>query len=276
MSVRIRGKAKTWGIPKGCKIVWDGKDWYGSSTVDCVPERQTGNNALGLDFGGKTAIATSNGGFVKAPRFQTQAQEKVNLLSKKLGRKQQPVKGKSQASRRWKKYQGKIRRVKRIEANRRCNWSHQVAAQMVSSNRLVATEKLNLKGMTRKGKRQKTGLNRSIVDVAIGKTKDGIKYKVEEANGVYLETPTRQLKPTPPCAKRWETKPKTWSDRVHHCQGCGHSEDRDINAAQVILIGARGQELSSSDVEPSSSVSCGSMKKTRGKEAQKQPAQRSG
>jgi len=45
------------------------------------------------------------------------------------------------------------------------------------------------------------------------------------------------------------------SDRVHVCQHCGHFEDRDVNAAQVMLAIARGQELSSLDVELPSSTS---------------------
>ena len=48
-----------------------------------------------------------------------------------------------------------------------------VAAHIVSNHSLVVTEKLNLKGMTRKAKkgskrkRQKSGLNRNLLDVAI-------------------------------------------------------------------------------------------------------------
>ncbi len=78
-------------------------------------------------------------------------------------------------------------------------------------------------------------------------TKDAIKYKVIEAGGVYLEAPTQKLKPTQRCAKCWKTTKKTLSERVHVCQHCGHQEDRDINAAQVMLAWARGQELSSLD-----------------------------
>ncbi len=101
---------------------------------------------------------------------------------------------------------------------------------------------------------------RSLLDVAIGMTKDAIKYKVLEAKGVYLEAPTQKLKPTQRCAKCWDTTKKTLSDRVHVCQYCGHQEDRDINAAQVMLAWARGQELSSLDGSRPSSTNCGNMR----------------
>ena len=47
-----------------------------------------------------------------------------------------------------------------------------------------------------KRKRQKTGLNRNLLDVGIGMLKQAIKYKANEAGAIYLEAPTRSLKPT--------------------------------------------------------------------------------
>ena len=287
--IPIRGKARTWGTPSTCTIFWSNNKWYASITVNCVPERETGSGAVGLDFGCKVAVATSDGEFIEAPKFQAKAAQKVKRLSKQLRRKRRPEKAprpssnriragkrgktrKTKASRRWRKVQGKISRVQRQVSNQRHDWSHKVAAQIVSSNSLVATEKLtpkvpplaSLKGMTRKGfgkrKKSKAGLNRSLLDVAIGMTKDAIKYKVIEAGGTYLEAPTQKLKPTQRCAKCWETTKKTLSERVHVCQYCEHQEDRDINAAQVILKWARGQELSSLDVESPGSTNCGSMR----------------
>ena len=100
-------------------------------------------------------------------------------------------------------------------------------------------------------------------------TSDAIKYKVLEAGGVYLEAPTQKLKPTQRCAKCGEITPKTLSDRVHVCQHCGHTDDRDINAARVCLAWARRQELSSLDAELPTSVDCGSMRKVGAQKRQK-------
>ncbi len=59
--VQIRGKPRTWGIPKTCTIVWDRQHWIASITVECAPKRKTGTGAVGLDFGSIVAIATSEG-----------------------------------------------------------------------------------------------------------------------------------------------------------------------------------------------------------------------
>jgi len=115
---------------------------------------------------------------------------------------------------------------------------------------LVAGEELNVKGMTSsaakgKRKRQKAGLNRSILEVGFATIGQLLGYKLAEAGGFYLESPTRKLKPTQRCVKCWELTPKTLADRMHVCSNpdCCHTEDRDVNAAQVNLTWARGQEL---------------------------------
>ncbi|WP_413160591.1 RNA-guided endonuclease InsQ/TnpB family protein [Capilliphycus salinus ALCB114379] len=277
ITIQMRGKARTWGIPKTCTIFWRNRKWYASITVECCSVRQTGKGAIGLDFGSKVAVATSDGDLIESPKFLKQASGQITQLSKGLRRKRKPEKRKVKASRRWKKINAQIGKIKRKVANQRQDWTHKVAAQIVSGNSLVATEKLNLKGMTRKAKkgskrkRQKAGLNRNLLDVAIGMLRESIKYKVIEAGGVFLEAPTQQLKPTQRCNKCWELTPKTLNDRVHICSHCGHNEDRDINAAQVCLTWARGWEPASLDAESQSSTDCGSMKQLWTKKRQKRP-----
>jgi len=126
----------------------------------------------------------------------------------------------------------------------RLDWAHKRTAEIVSYNSLVVTEKLNIKGMTsktKKGKRkrQKTGLNRSILDVGWGMMRGMLEYKEPEANGVYLEAPTQQLKPSQRCPECWQVKPKTLAERLHICD-CGCTEDRDVASAKVCLLWARG------------------------------------
>ena len=135
----------------------------------------------------------------------------------------------------------------------------------------------DVKGMTakaKKGKRkaQKAGLNRSILEVGFGMIGKMLDYKLNEAGGFYVESPTRQLKPSQRCAKCWELTPKTLADRVHTCQHCGHTEDRDINAAQVNLIWAQGLGTSLLDAESSSSTQCGSMRQLGAKKRHKSNA----
>jgi len=280
-SIQIRGKARTWGIPSTCTIVYRNNRWYASITVQCNPTRETGSGAIGLDLGCKDAITLSTGEKVAKPDFIKQGLQKVKVASKKLRRKRAPNRNKKiKASRRWRKARKEVSNRARKVARQRENWLHQTTSSIVSGNSLVAGEQLNVRGMTRKGKkqkRQKAGLNRSILDVGFGMIGDMIAYKQAEAGGFYVESPTKTLKPTQRCAKCWELTPKTLANRVHICSNpaCQHTCDRDINAAQVNLIWARGKELASLGAESPSSTSCGSMKQLGAKKRQKLALQQS-
>lgn len=267
--IQIRGTARQWGKPTTCTIVYRNSNWYASITVNCEPQRETGVGAVGLDFGCLTAVAMSDGTMVENPRYLAATKAKISAASKSKQRKTKPnFKKKIKASKRWRKASKKVSRLQRKVGTQRQNWVHQVAAEIVSSNSLVATEKLNIKNMTRKAhigstrKAQKTGLNRSILDVGMGMLRSAIEYKVAEAGGIFVEVPTQKVKPSQRCAKCWELTPKTLASRVHICQHCQHTEDRDINSAQICLIWARGQELTSPSVDESSSTftHCGGFK----------------
>lgn len=145
--VQMRGKARTWGKPTTCTIVYRNDKWYASITVNCEPVRETEIAAVGIDFGTLTAIACSDGAKIENPRFLGKAQAKIRKASIDQRRKQSPnFKKKIKASKRWKKATKKASKQQTRVANQRSNWAHSVAAQIVSSNSMVATEKLISKG----------------------------------------------------------------------------------------------------------------------------------
>lgn len=258
--IQLRGQARTWGKPIICTIFYRNGNWYASITVQCQPVRETEGGAIGIDLGCKEAITLSTGKQISKPGFIKEGQRKVKVASKRLRRKRAPNRNKKiKASRRWKQERRVVSKLQRKVTRQREDWLHKTTSDIVSGNSLVGGEQLNVKGMmgkAKKGKRkrQKAGLNRSILEVGFGMIGQMLAYKEAEAGGFYVESPTRTLKPTQRCAKCWELTPKNLADRVHICSHCSHTEDRDINAAQVNLIWARGQELSSSDAESSSST----------------------
>jgi putative transposase len=266
--IQMRGKARNWGIPTTCTIMFRNGAWLASITVQCSPTRETGAESVGIDLGCKDAVTLSTGEKIAKPNFIKEGQQKVKVASKKLRRKRSPNRNKKvKGSRRWKRERQKVSKLQRKVARQREDWLHKTTSNIVSGNSLVAGEKLNIKGMTatvKKGKpkAQKAGLNRSILDVGFGMIGQMLEYKLAEAGGFYVESPTQTLKPTQRCATCWELTPKTLADRVHVCSNpnCNHTEDRDVNAAQVNITWARGQELSSLGAESLSSTACGSMR----------------
>lgn len=99
--------------------------------------------------------------------------------------------------------------------------------------------------MTRKAKKgkrkkQKAGLNKSILDVGFGMLKSAIKYKIEEGGGQFIEVPTKKIKPSQTCPKCGHQHPKTLDERIHHCACCGYQQDRDVASAEVCLYWVLG------------------------------------
>jgi putative transposase len=231
-SIQMRGKARIWGKPTTCTIVYRNGKWYASITVELTDlqaaARQTDFGAVGIDFGCKSALAITDGethSFVEAPKFLGKAEVQVKHLSKGKRRKVAPNRRKKQkASSRWKKTQSKISKVTRKSANQRANWVHQVASDIVRCNSFVATEKLEVFKMTaraKKGKRkkQKAGLNKSILDVGFGMLRSAIQYKVIEAGGVFVEVPTRTVKPSQTCPNCGNQQ-KNQSEKRSQCKVC--------------------------------------------------------
>jgi putative transposase len=284
-SIRMRGKARTWGRPTTCTIVYRNGKWYASITVECNPISETGEGAIGIDFGTYHAVAMSDGTLIENPRFQAKSTDKLKQASKQKRRKRAPnFKKKVKASKRWKKASSKVSKIQRKVANQRQNWIHKVAAQIVSSNSLVATEELNLKGMTRsckkgsKRKAQKTGLNRSMLDVGIGELTKAIEYKLQEASGFLVYVPTKKVKPSQTCPDCGHQRKKDLSERIHHCSECGTTYDRDVAAAMVMLSWAlgisvlnRGEEIPTSGLRHT-----GGWKQISSLKRQKPRTQRSG
>lgn len=239
--IQMRGKARQWGNPSTCTILNRNGKWYASITVNCEVVRVTSDGAIGLDFGVHHAIAMSDGAIIDAPKFLAKAAKEIKKANKEKRRKRAPNrKKKIKASNRYKKAQRKVSTLIRKVGRQRQNWVHQESSSIVRSNSLIATEKLNIKGMTRKAKKgskrkaQKTGLNRNLLDVGIGMTKTAIEYKVIEAGGSYTEIPTQKVKPSQTCPMCGRVQKKELSERVHSCP-CGCIEDRDVAAAQVML-----------------------------------------
>lgn len=130
-----------------------------------------------------------------------------------------------------------------------------------------------------KRKRQKTGLNRSILDVGWGMLTSAIKYKLEEGGGVFVDVPTKKVKPSQTCPKCLNQQKKELSERVHCCQKCGYTTDRDLAAAEVMILwatnsGAFGTSVlrrgaSSSTKSTKERKNCGSMRQLGAKKRQK-------
>jgi putative transposase len=271
--IKMRGKARVWGHPKVLDIVYRNGKWYASIVLE-VDEtllknsRKTDSGTIAIDLGCNDAIAWTNGeenGLVPAPRFFRKAEQKNKQLGKAKRRKRSPnFKKKVKASRRWKKTQKLVSKLNQKVANQRQNFVHQETTRIISGNSTVVTEKLEVKNMSakaKKGKRrkQKAGLNKSILDVGMGMIKDALKAKLSDIDGLFVEVPTFLVKPSQTCPKCGHQEKKSLDQRTHVCNNCGYIQQRDIASAEVMLLwhstNLQGLGTSLLDVDDSISTS---------------------
>ncbi|MEA5593858.1 transposase [Rivularia sp. UHCC 0363] len=248
--IQMRGKARLWGHPKALDIVNRNGKWYASIVLEVdntllKNSRPSEGGTIAIDLGCNDAIAWTNGednGLVEAPRFFRKAEKRNKQLGKAKRRKRSPnFKKKIKASRRWKKIQKLVSKLYRKIANQRQNFVHQETTRIISGNSTVVTEKLEVKNIlakAKKGKRkkQKAGLNKSILDVGMGMIKQSLKAKLADIDGLFVEVPTRIVKPSQTCPKCGYQEKKELSQRTHICNNCGYTQQRDIASAEVMLL----------------------------------------
>ena len=93
--------------------------------------------------------------------------------------------------------------------------------------------------------------------------------------------PTVKVKPSQTCPECGDQRKKTLSLRMHQCQMCGCTEDRDVAAAKVMLQWALGTSVikrgeQSSTVPTKERKNCGAMRQLGSQKRQKRLSERSG
>ncbi|XFA73011.1 transposase [Thermosynechococcaceae cyanobacterium Okahandja] len=262
ITVKMRGKAKHWGTPTTLTIVYKPSkhQWFASFTVEVVtPAPKFGSESelsyqsiVAYDLGTETALTLFDGSNfeeIENPRFTHKNEEQVRKVAKQKRRKRAPKKG-VKASRRWRKINKRESNLKAKVARQRRDWQHKVTSEIARRYDIGVTEKLNTKGMTRaakKGsqrKKQKAGLNKSILSVGFGTLNRMLSYKIEEKGGLVLQLPTREIKPSQRCPKCGAVH-QEWAElgnRYHVCSDCGFEISRDKGAAMVMYKVATNQQ----------------------------------
>lgn len=170
--------------------------------------------AIGIDFGIKTTITTSEGEKYDISIRET---ERLKGLQKKLERQIKGSKG-------WYETRDRIRREYERIANRRRAKANQVYHDIVTGRVFVVMQDENIKGW------QKGLFGKQVQNSALGTLKRKL-----EANPCVLviDRSFPSTKMCPHCGAINEDI--TLSERVFSCK-CGYREDRDVKAAKTLLL----------------------------------------
>jgi putative transposase len=239
--VKFKAHRQWEGIPKQVTIKRVGKKWIGRVACDIgqAPEKCVVSNPVGIDLGVTTLATLSDGSEIQNPRFVRKHATAIERAQKNLARKKRGSKNRLRAKE-------VARRAYQRMADARKNYCHHVSKQLVETYDLIVHEDLKIGNMTRSAKgtikdpgknvRQKSGLNRSIMDAAWGMLIWQIIYKAESA-GKWV-VPVNPRNTSQMCSVCGAIVRKKLSERLHVCD-CGTILGRDHNAAINILALAR-------------------------------------
>jgi len=233
------------GRVKTIQIRREGRRWMLILSCDDVPANPlptTGKHA-GVDVGITSFATTSDGQHVENPRWARAAGAKLTAAQQRLSRAKRGSKNRRLRRETVAAWHRKI-------ANRRRDFHHKIARNLVKSYDLVAVEDLAIANMLRRAKpvpdsdnpgaflpngaRRKSGLNRSISDAGWGQFVSILRAKAEDAGRTWIEVDPRHTSDgCEKCGHAARENRVTQAEFV--CQACGHTAHADEHAARNIL-----------------------------------------
>ena len=172
---------------------------------------------IGIDFGIKTAITTSEG---EKFDISVREQERLKGLQKKLARQKKGSEG-------WYDTRKRIQREYERLSNKRKAIANQVYHDIVTGRKLVVIQDENIKGW------HKGLFGKQVQNSALGT----LKRKLMANDKVLVID--RFFPSTRMCICGYMHDSITLSDRVFVCPSCGYTEDRDVKSAKTLLLAGK-------------------------------------
>lgn len=223
MSEELRFKGKV----MAATVSREADRWFISLQVDTEVSPQHGSEVIGVDLGVKDAVVLSDGSKFTGPK---PLKRRMRTLKKRQRKHSRKVKGSNNR----KKSALILARLHRKIKNQRKDFLHKVSSHIVSKTKTIVIEDLNVRGMLKNH-----CLARATSDIGFYEFRRQLEYKCR-MNDVELIIADRWFPSTKLCRFCGSLNKMPLSERVYKCD-CGHTEDRDVNAAQNLrTLGFRG------------------------------------
>ena len=227
------------GKPKSITVRCRAGRWFMSvctegprAVEDCVDL-----GPVGVDMGIKNFATLSDGTMIPPVNSLKKALEKLRRAQKALARKKK-------GSKRWAKARRLVAKIYFDIANIRLDHVQKVSTTVSKNHAVVIMEDLRIKNMTASASgtleepgtnvRQKSGLNRSILDQGWGKFRVLLEHKLKRRGGeLILVPPHYTSQKCPMCGHTHKDNRKTQAD--FKCLACGYENNADIVGAMNVL-----------------------------------------
>ncbi|MDE1860439.1 MAG: transposase [Candidatus Micrarchaeota archaeon] len=234
----IEGKIKTLSIKK------DADRYYAVFTAITdikIPEVEN-SNPVGIDLGLNSFIALSEGTKMEKPKFMQQKRKRIAIWQKRVARR-------DKGSKRREKAKAGLQKTYEHMANQSDDYLHKLSKTLVTSGYTsFAVEDLQIQNMVKNHR-----LAGAIHNASWNRFIQLLSYKAESAGLRIGKVDARNTSKT--CSNCGNIQDMPLSDRTYHCQRCGMSKDRDINASINILhrattLGQRGSHAQGENARP--------------------------
>jgi putative transposase len=198
--------------------------------VRSIPATRAPEKVIGVDVGISTLYtgATPNGEqvlMVENPRHFVRAEKRLAHTQRVASRRQGPGPGQA-PSKRWRKANSRVQKIHAEIANSRKNLINETTTRLAKNYDLIVIEDLNVTGILKNH-----SLAKHISDAAWGEFRRQLEYKTTWY-GSALIIADRFYASSKTCSHCGAVKAKlSLDERMFHCEACGLTIDRDVNAA---------------------------------------------
>jgi putative transposase len=237
--VRYRNSRPLAGTAKNITISRRGDKWFASiqAEFEIAEPFHPSTSQVGIDLGVVRFATTSNGDYV----------DPLNALKKHeawLRRYQRSMARKRKYSKSWKKAKAKVTKQYEAVGNARKDFLHKLTTEQANTHSLVCIEDLKVSNMSRSASgtlekpgrnvKQKSGLNKAILDQGWAEYRRQLEYKLRWAGGRVIAVPAMSTSRTCPCCRHVsKDNRKTQANFV--CVECGYAANADYVATLNIL-----------------------------------------
>jgi len=208
-----------------------------------LERREPTSKTIGLDVGLTHFYTDSDGQTIENPRHLRKSEKSLKRLSRRLSKTTKGSKNRA-------KFRNKLARKHLKISRQRKDFAVKLARCVVQSNDLVAYEDLQVRNMVKN-----RHLAKSISDAAWTTFRTWVEYFGKVFGAIAVAVPPHYTSQN--CSNCGKVVKKSLSVRTHLCHHCGHTQDRDWNAARNILeiglrtVGHTGTLNASGDIDKS-------------------------
>lgn len=243
--LRYRNSRDVLGELRNVTVSQSGGKWFASIQTQREVEQPlpTATTAIGIDVGVARFATMSDGSFITPINSFKKHQQRLAHYQRRMSRK-------VKFSNNWKKAKARIQKIHTGIANARKDFLHKTTTTISQNHALVCIEDLQVRNMSRSSKgnseqhgkmvRQKSGLNRAILDQGWGEFRRQLGYKVAWNGGMLLAVPPHHTSQTCPACGH-VSKDNRQTQAKFLCVDCGYENHADVVGAINVL--ERGYRL---------------------------------